>query len=846
MKEIIYENEHLLPGNLGHFFVVLSFVAALFSAFAYFRQTEEERSGFKSKWKKTARLSFWIHSLSVLGVFITLFYIIWNHYFEYAYAYQHSSRALPVHYMISCFWEGQEGSFLLWMFWHAFLGLLLIYNTGKWEAPVMAILGLSQVVLASMLLGISIGDWYTFGSSPFALLREKMIGQAPIFSQANYLEFITDGSGLNPLLQNYWMVIHPPTLFFGFAASIVPFAFAVASLWIKDYKTWITAGLPWALLAVMVLGAGIIMGGFWAYESLSFGGYWAWDPVENASLIPWLVIIAGVHVMLINKHTGGSSVWSYLLIIASFILVLYATFLTRSGILGDTSVHSFTDLGLAGQLLVFLFMFIALPIIAVFDRARHRYVAIGLFMALLVINILSGQFISWLNGMVFLLAIGWMIYRLVKILPKGPSEEHILSREFWMFIGSLVLLMSAFQVIITTSIPVFNKILGTSIAPPVDVVGHYNKWQLPIAIIIAILTAGTQYFKYRKTKGKRILKDLLISIIPAILLSVGGAFLFGITNPLLLALLFAATFALTGNIWFITSSLKGKMKNAGGSIAHIGFGLMLIGVLVSASKKEVISINTTVNYGEEVDAQTARENILLWKDEPYRMGDFLVTYRGDSTSAPNTYYRVDYERITSGEKFSLYPNAQINEQKQLLPNPDTRHYLSYDVFTHVTSVPIPEDDEEEWQNSKEYKVQPGDTIITSNGKVVFEGVDQNVKNEKLKDHQLFAAVLKIISPEGKTFEARPVYALTESSYYSIRQEVDDAGLRFNFEIRMEESGPAAYLEIDEKPVDREYIIMKAIVFPYINLLWGGTIIMIIGFTLAIVQRIRQKRASGEA
>lgn len=115
--------------------------------------------------------------------------------------------------------------------------------------------------------------------------------------------------------------------------------------------------LPWTLVSVMILGTGIIMGGFWAYESLSFGGYWAWDPVENASLVPWLLLIVTLHLMLIYKSTGTSIILTYILSIASFLLVLYATFLTRSGILGDTSVHSFTDLGLSGQLMIFMFVF---------------------------------------------------------------------------------------------------------------------------------------------------------------------------------------------------------------------------------------------------------------------------------------------------------------------------------------------------------------------------------------------------------------------------------------------------------------------------------------------------------
>ena len=115
-------------------------------------------------------------------------------------------------------------------------------------------------------------------------------------------------TGLNQLLQNYWMVIHPPILFLGFASTIVPFAYAVAGLWKKDYSSWTKQVMPWALFSAAILGLGIMMGARWAYESLNFGGYWAWDPVENASMVPWLVLVAGIHTMLIYNSTGHSFV----------------------------------------------------------------------------------------------------------------------------------------------------------------------------------------------------------------------------------------------------------------------------------------------------------------------------------------------------------------------------------------------------------------------------------------------------------------------------------------------------------------------------------------------------------
>jgi cytochrome c-type biogenesis protein CcmF len=127
---------------------------------------------------------------------------------------------------------------------------------------------------------------------------------APIFSNADYLNLIK-GTGLNPLLQNYWMTIHPPTLFLGFASTSIPFAFAMAGFMHKDHKGWLKPVLPWALFSGMILGTGILMGGAWAYEALSFGGYWAWDPVENMSLVPWLILIAGIHTNLIARNTGS-------------------------------------------------------------------------------------------------------------------------------------------------------------------------------------------------------------------------------------------------------------------------------------------------------------------------------------------------------------------------------------------------------------------------------------------------------------------------------------------------------------------------------------------------------------
>src|SRR5260221_1612560 len=188
------------------------------------------------------------------------------------------------------------------------------------------------------------------------------------------------------------MVIPPPILFLGFASTIVPFSFAIAGLWKKDFTGWTKIALPWALFSTAILGLGIMMGAAWAYESLTFGGFWAWDPVENASLVPWLVLVAGLHTLVVYNATGHSLRATYLFLILGFVLILYSTFLTRSGILGDTSVHAFVGSGMDLQLILLIIVF-------------------------------------------FLPAIVYYIIRYRRI-PHIAREENTWSREFWMFIGA--------------------------------------------------------------------------------------------------------------------------------------------------------------------------------------------------------------------------------------------------------------------------------------------------------------------------------------------------------------------------------------------------------------------------
>ena len=217
-----YINEHIGIGKVGNVFVILSFVFALLSSISYFFASRDNEDTLS--WKRIARIAFRIHGLSVVGIVFTLFVMLYNHYFEYEYVWHHSSKGMPMRYILSCFWEGQEGSFLLWTFWHVVIGLILQRTAKTFEAPVMSVISLVQAFLASMLLGIFVFE-HRIGSNPFTVLLRNHpdFANIPIFQNPQYLDKL-DGRGLNPLLQNYWMTIHPPTLFLGFALTVVPFA----------------------------------------------------------------------------------------------------------------------------------------------------------------------------------------------------------------------------------------------------------------------------------------------------------------------------------------------------------------------------------------------------------------------------------------------------------------------------------------------------------------------------------------------------------------------------------------------------------------------------------------------
>ena len=840
---------HYFIGDLGHFFVITSFVAALAAAFSYFKATNSASIDKQKFWRQNGAFSFYTHAISVLGICVTLFLIIANHYFEYHYAYSYSDSKLPDHYLVSTFWNGQEGSFLLWMFWQSALGIVIIHTNRFWEGPVMTVFALVQAFLASMILGVVLpGFDFRIGSSPFVLLREVM-HDAPIFiSQPNFIP--PEGRGLNPLLQNYWMVIHPPTLFLGFAATLVPFSFCIAGLWVKKYQDWVRPALPWALFAGAILGLGILMGGYWAYETLNFGGYWNWDPVENAVYVPWLILIAAIHTMITYKNSQTALKASIILVIAVFVLILYSTFLTRSGILGDSSVHSFTDLGLSGQLLLYLLFFL--------------FIAIGL-----------------------------CIWRW-RAIPTTGKEVSTYSREFWIFIGVLVLCLMGFQVLMPTSIPVWNSIVNnvfggsSNMAPPADQIGYYTRFQLWFAVGVAILSGIGQYFWWKKidlrSLGKELLGPFVITVVVFLVFIQVILFQFGsdaVRNFGYLIILFAGLFTVAANGKILIGLWRTSPTLSGGAIAHIGVGLMLVGIMFSSGYSKVVSLNNTgLLYSREASDEYNRDNLLLFINEPRTMAGYRIEFKGDRleprdkagyvdpndvgfTEDPflvvarrdivyegtklynagdtfeifpeNRYYEIQLTGQRGGEH-KLYPRVQDNPNMGMAASPDIKRDLDKDLYAHVVDLNDPE--KAEWSEAEEVKVQANQEFFANDYVAALEKVERvfNIGSVQLDSADVAVKAHIRVRGEYEDYIAEPIFLIRNRMVGRIPDEVEDLGVQLTLlNIHPETNQFSIGISTRQK----DYVILKAMEKPLINVLWIGTLMLMVGFSMAIYRRFRE-------
>jgi cytochrome c-type biogenesis protein CcmF len=534
------------------------------------------------------------YSFFALSIFLTAFVLIallMARDFRVEYVFQYSGMDLPWFYQFAAFWAGQKGSFMIWLFWGTMLGLLVRRTTGRNEPAVMGIYTLTLLGLLLILVR----------ENPFVMLR-----QTPV-----------DGQGLNPLLQDNWMVIHPPIMFIGYAASAIPFSFAMAALWRRKYDGWAARAFPWALGGFLILGTAILMGGYWAYKTLGWGGYWGWDPVENASFIPWLFGTVLIHGLYLERTKGRFRRANYIFTFLTYISVLYGTFLTRSGVLADFSVHSFVDLGISGWLTVLLSGFMLLGLYLIVTR--------------------------------------W------KEIPTAPNEDPMLSRGTFLVMGSITILIAALVITAGTSAPLLTRFMESQsqVGP-----SFYNRVNLPIAMLVAFLLAFVPYLTWNGTPGRELLRKMIAPIGFAVVLTVAAA-LWRVHDVFHLVFILLAALALATNLQKTIDKYRaGGLKALGGYLTHVGVGVILLGIIASSGYDQSTKVTLTQGTPKAVDGDMT----LTFKRFIPRQGREKERMEIEVAG-------------TSRTPFMVYPKLFVNDRtRQTMVNPDIKSSPFQDLY----------------------------------------------------------------------------------------------------------------------------------------------------------------------
>jgi cytochrome c-type biogenesis protein CcmF len=450
--------------NFGNFCLLFALCLAGYAFFAallgaWHRQARIVRSAERAAYASAVCTSL---------AFFSLLYLLLTNDFSTAHVANSSSRNLPFLYKVSAIWGAHDGSMLLWVFFTSLFCVLVIYqNRFRFRDMMPYVLAFLMLDLGFFLV------LNLFLSNPFGQLVQ-------VFSDGTVQKFLPpDGSGLNPLLQYWAMVIHPPILYLGFIGFVVPFAFAMAALVTKQLgNAWIQTARRWTLLTWLLLSVGLILGGKWAYVVLGWGGYWGWDPVENSSLMPWLVSTAFLHSIIVQERRGMLKVWNMLLVVIAYLLGIFGTFLTRSGIVN--SVHAFADSNLGKFFLFYITAILCLSLYLIIDRRPY--------------------------------------------LKSERRLDSIASRESVFLFNNLVFVVSCFAVFWGTMFPILSQwVQGVKITvgPP-----FFDKINVPIGLLLLLLTGIGPLFAWHKTSLASLKKaffwPVLFSIITGIALLAGG------------------------------------------------------------------------------------------------------------------------------------------------------------------------------------------------------------------------------------------------------------------------------------------------------------------------------------
>lgn len=733
---------------------------------------------------KFGRIAYYGMTACMLAISMYLLSNILSHNFQMTYVWEYSSTTLPTNLLISTFYAGQQGSFLLWSLMLTLIGFFLIpfLKERNYEYITM---GIFVFVIAFILLILIF-------KSPFEYVWQTYAGQGV---KEGFMP--KQGRGLNPTLRNYWINIHPPTLFLGYSLMTIPYVFAISGLLKKDYRKWIRLALPWTLLASAVLGLGLMMGGLWAYETLGWGGFWAWDPVENSSLIPWLTAVTLVHTMYIHQKTGGLIKTNFVLAFLTFLFVLYASFLTRSGVLGDSSVHSFVSPGplIYKLLIIFMALFLILAIVTLFLRLRN--------------------------------------------IQSPDINFKINSKEFIVSLGIIVLALITFIVLFGTSWPIITEIIGVT-KSTVDS-KWYNQLNLPLAVLMLIFSSIALYFSWKRTDLSKVIKKIVIALTFGVLLAI-ITIIMGVNKFTYILLVFAVGFSLFVNLEFIFKNLKKDKKLIGGFVSHIGIALLVLGALSSGAYSDSIQVSMKngqyaefkgykiVHNGKErieedkPDLEKYRYNIDIIKDD-------------DTTRVHPIAFWSDYNNMESP---FFEPGIKPTAFKDI--------YIAMSLTPHYEVKPVAL----KKQLSAKVSLDTNYTMKMLDFLMIDMKNGATTNSDGSQKERMKVGILVRLSNDKGYIKEDTIFAemnMRSMTNDPIWYDLDTTGIQIGFMQIMpdkENLGNSGALFMFKKKggelaMPEELLLLEISDKPFINLVWIGTLLVIFGFIISLFKYMTPKQ-----
>ncbi|MFZ5916215.1 MAG: heme lyase CcmF/NrfE family subunit [Chloroflexota bacterium] len=597
--------------EIGYWALVLSLAGSLYAALAAVLGARRRYAELVI----SARNAILAVAVLVTLAAVALFYLLLSRDFSIKYVFEHVTSYQPTIYNISAFWGGLEGSQLLWLWLLAAVAVFVALRRRDWDSPLrpyaLAVIAAAQALFAALLI---------FVTNPFEPMAVVQ----------------SEGFGLNPLLQNPFMVIHPPIVFLGYAASTVPFAYAVAALITGRLdRAWVRGVRRWNLITWLFLGGGIMLGGWWAYLELGWGGYWGWDPVENAVAIPWLVATAGLHSAIVQERRGMFKTWTIVLLTLTFELCLLATFITRSGVI--QSVHAFGTSSLG-------------------------YYYLGFIVASLA------------------LTLGLMAWRRSQLQSEHEIDSTF-ARETGFFVTNLLFVGAALAVLLGTFYPAITELTsGVSVALGTD---FFNRVFGPIALGILLVMGFCTAMGWRLGNVDALWRAARVPAAISVVVTVALVVL-GIREPIVLVALLLTAFAAATTLAEFYRGLAARRQLAGESLLRALHGLITTsrrryGGYVVHLSVVLIAVGIVGSSFYQVEQQVVLEQGEAVTVKGYRLvyegADFQVTQEKQRNAAIVAVYRNDrlLDRLTPESNFHWNIQQRVSEV-------DIRYSLTEDLY----------------------------------------------------------------------------------------------------------------------------------------------------------------------